>query len=199
MLKNRKKVGLAATAACMLLGLSASEAAVVFDITESGSDVTVAGSGFLNITGLSGAVTAGLPRAIDPDKVLFAIGAGTAARRTAVSITGPATLGSGTTLVNATSQTGDFFGFDTALSRVFMPSGYVSGSSLNGTATWANHSFTSLGLTPGTYVYTVNATGNPNLDTFTVNIGVAAVPEPGCAALMLLGLCGVTLRRRRSR
>ena len=61
---------------------------------------------------------------------------------------------------------------------------------------YSGESFTSLGLTPGTYVWTM-----PN-DSFTLNVGPTAfVPEPSSVALLgigVTGLCGYGWRRRNS-
>jgi hypothetical protein len=48
--------------------------------------------------------------------------------------------------------------------------------------TFVNANFTSLGLTPGAYVYTLGR----STDTLTVQIG-NAVPEPATWAMMLVG------------
>ena len=63
-------------------------------------------------------------------------------------------------------------------SRVlFVPSGYLSGNPLSGTSTYNNATFASLGVTPGTYVWTWGAGGaNQN---FTLIIGPAGVPDAG--------------------
>ena len=100
----------------------------------------------------------------------------------------PQTWGSGG-LAFATSTTGNVFlvtGDDLAL-----PEGYVSGSPLSGTLTFASATFASLGITPGSYVYSL-----PN-DTVTVKFGTA--PEPGTLALLGLGLAGLVATRKRAR
>lgn len=54
---------------------------------------------------------------------------------------------------------------------VFAPAGYVSGSALTSSATWTATSLASLGLTPGTYLWTWGT--GPTADSFTVHIGIA--------------------------
>lgn len=66
------------------------------------------------------------------------------------------------------------------------PIGYVSGTNLSGTATWDNATFASLGVTPGTYVWTW---GTAAEQSFTLDV-VNSVPEP--AALSIFGF-GVLL------
>lgn len=77
---------------------------------------------------------------------------------------------------------------------LFVPDGY-SGGPIVDTATWLGQSFSSLGITPGTYVYLL-----PN-DTLTVNIGGAlgGVPEPATWAMMLFGFGAVGFAVRRAK
>jgi hypothetical protein len=70
---------------------------------------------------------------------------------------------------------------------LFVPAGYVSDSALSDTSTYANQTFISLGVTPGTYETTW---GNGTNQNFTLEIG-SAVPEPSTWAMMLLGFAGV--------
>ena len=58
-----------------------------------------------------------------------------------------------------------------------------SGSLLSSSNTWTGQSFRSLGLTPGTYTWTWGA--GVNADSFKMNIGTSAVPEP--ASFVMLG------------
>ena len=75
--------------------------------------------------------------------------------------------------------------------EVFVPLGYVSGADLGtSTAAWNSQTLSSLGLTPGLYVYTWGTA--PHADSLTVQI---AVPEP--ASLSLIALAGPMLLRRR--
>ena len=81
---------------------------------------------------------------------------------------------------------------------VAVPQDYVSGAPLGtSTATFANATIKSLGLTPGAYVWSWGS--GPTMDTFTLDVGVGAgaVPEPATWAMMLLGLAGLALARIR--
>ena len=82
-----------------------------------------------------------------------------------------------------------------------VPVGYVSGNPLLNTMTFNNATLASLGVTPGTYVWTWG-TGLPN-QNFTLQIGsvgVQGVPDGGSTGSLLgcalLGL--VALRRKLS-
>ena len=88
----------------------------------------------------------------------------------------------------ARSESGDFTSIVPLPGNLHPPSGYISGDSLFGEVTFANSDFTSLGLTPGTYVWSWGA--GAHADTFTVQIGV---PEPSTWALLLAGFGGLGL------
>ncbi len=97
-------------------------------------------------------------------------------------------------LITASSGSRDRIGIDQDSGELFVPAGYVSGSTLSSTATWDNKTFTSLGVAPGTYVWTWG--GGDNADKFTLQIGPAAVPEPAGLLLLPLGVVGVLAARR---
>ena len=76
---------------------------------------------------------------------------------------------------------------------LFAPRDYVSDTALSDSMTFDNATFASLGLTPGTYVWSWG-TGLPN-QNFTLVIGGAGVPDGGstvslfgCALLALAAL-----------
>jgi hypothetical protein len=80
---------------------------------------------------------------------------------------------------------------------IFLPTSYVSGHSLSDTATWNTQTFSSLGLTPGTYEWTWGTGANQN---FTLQIGPASVPEPTSLTLLgigAVGMMGYAWRRRK--
>ncbi len=79
-----------------------------------------------------------------------------------------------------------------------MPPGYLSGAALSDSMTFNNATFASLGVTPGTYLWSWG-TGLPN-QNFTLIIGGVGVPDGGSTVSLLgfalLGL--VALRRKLS-
>jgi hypothetical protein len=88
-------------------------------------------------------------------------------------------------------------GLDPSINVLEVPDGYVSNSALSNSSTWLNDTFSSLGVTPGTYEWTWGPGPNQN---FTLIIGATAIPEPASAALLGAALAGLLLtgaRRRR--
>ena len=80
--------------------------------------------------------------------------------------------------------------------QLSVPDGYVSGAALLSSATWNNATFASLGVTPGTYVWSWG-TGLPN-QNFTLIIGGAGVPDGGSTVSLLgFGLLGLAALRRK--
>jgi hypothetical protein len=141
---------------------------LIVTISEVGSDVIMSGSGSLNLTGLiEGSVQSGWgingtlgTWVIGPSSSFF----GRKYQGNAFSIY-PTSFGSGYTA--PTSFTGDAFGIQNgSLGKdIIVPIGYTSGSPLSGTATFANKTISSMGLTPGTYLYDWGS------DSITLQIG----------------------------
>jgi hypothetical protein len=196
MLNKYYKMGLAA-ATCTLLGMSAANAAVTITFTESGGNVIATGVGTVNLVGL------GSPNS-PTFRASVAGGSGTQVFvgptievpvTTYFGVGGPTNWGPGFFFDFASSGSGDLFGIagNGDFSQLVVPAGYVSGSPLSGSAEWTSASFSSLALTPGSYVYTWG--DGVTEDSLTVNIG--AIPEPSGALLGCLGVLAL-LRRKRS-
>src|SRR5262249_31483469 len=112
--------------------------------------------------------------------------------------TGPTNFGFGTQFL-ADIGSGDFVGLrgNIALgglgNLLFVPTGYVSGTALLDSMTFNNATFASLGVTPGTYVWTWGDGANQR---FTLRIG--AVPDGGSTVTLLgFGLLGLAALRRK--
>jgi hypothetical protein len=107
-------------------------------------------------------------------------------------VSGPASFGVGG-MTNASSGSGGPIGVDESSFDLIaqppvliVPKGYMSGSPLSGSSTFDGQTLASLGLTPGTYVYTWGAPADD--DSLTVKI---AIPEPATWAMILLGFAGL--------
>ena len=169
-------------------------------LKEVGSNVVANGSGPINLTGLAffgpgsffittlvpslGRISTGPPPSglgsVDVYRVF----------------SGPANFGSGGQH-NATESlsSGNFVGIQASVDELFVPHGYISNSALSSSATWTGATFASLGVTPGTFVWTWGTGANQN---FTLIIGGAGVPDGG-STVSLLGcaLLGLAAVRRK--
>ncbi len=190
-------VGAAAVGAAMLIGLPApsAQAAYIVDLTQQGSNVVATGSGTIDLTDLAFNQTVVVSAGIIPDEP--AISTGPTTPETLIfytGYTGPTSFGTGLP-TSASNGSGDLV--DLASDSLGVPLSYVSGSFLLDSSTYNNQTFSTLGVTPGTYKWTWGS--GAHADTFTLVIGAAAIPEPSTWAMMLLGFAGVgfaTYRRR---
>ena len=170
---------------------------LVINITQSGADVLFVASGELNMSEASYFATSGSGSGVvNPSGANIRMGVGSRDRY--LVPLGPTTFGSGTGTL-ADINTGDVVGLFGAssgtMSEIYVPSGYVSGTSLSATSTYQSSSFASLGLTEGQYIYSWGA--GANSDSLTVNIGSAAIPEPSSLLLFGFGVMALNSSRRR--
>ncbi|WP_269539643.1 PEP-CTERM sorting domain-containing protein [Cerasicoccus fimbriatus] len=179
----------------VLVGLQATvsiaDAAVVINAAEVGGDVVFTGSGTLDTTGLTKDITGGYASILVPAQGIFVSTTGT---MDFYFINGPLVAFGSSLGTAASSQTGDSLGvLNSGGQNYFLvPTGY-GGSALAFSSTYSGQNMTSLGLTPGTYQWTLPS------DTVTLNVGAAVVPEPTTYIAMagFAGL-GVFVWRRRS-
>ena len=195
-MKPLPKILLALTAVAAL-SLFSVQLAQAYSVTleQVGSDVVATGSGPLDLTGLTLVVTyASLPAQIFPVLGQIVTGSGGATDGYQGSISGPTSFG-GVFFTFASSGSGDSVGIFRDTSTLLVPSGYVSGNALSDSATYNNATFASLGVTPGTYVWTWGAGANQN---FTLQIGPAGVPDGGSTVSLLgFALLGLAALRRK--
>lgn len=196
-----KKTAMAALAGALAAGTATSgNAAIIVTMVESGGDVVATGSGTANLTGLT--------LFSSPTAVLFGknasagvliLGPGPSQGLASIykGISGPASFGAtGTDL--ASSGLGDVMGvsFSGADDLLLLPVGYVSGTALNSSLTFAGDTLASLGVTPGIYVW--NWGSGADADSFTLSIGnVTAIPVPSALSLLAFPLAGLFFSRRR--
>jgi hypothetical protein len=177
--------------AMSFVSVSTARAAYIINILQVGPDVVGTGSGSANTTGMTFNNSPTSTSHIDPvflGGVTLGPTVGTVVDGY-LGVTGPSSFGSGVH-VSATSGSGPAIGF--GVSTLFVPQGYVSGAVLApSSATWSNHTFSNLGITPGTYNYHWGS--GVNADTLTLQIG--PVPEPASAGV--LAIAGIAMLRRR--
>ena len=105
---------------------------------------------------------------------------------------GPLSFGIAETITNATSGTGDVFGVTTMPTAfgIYVPLGYVSGTSITSESLYTGKSFADLGITPGSYSWVLGEN--------TVTLDVVSVPEPNAVSCALFfGAVALGQRRRR--
>jgi hypothetical protein len=175
------------------LGLAAvggpAEASVVIDISEVGGNVVTTGSGAVDLAGLSFSSSASDAGFVFASFGSVAVGSSSPGDLYSGAI-GPASFGAGGFIIPF-GQSGDLLGLfgNFFPAEILVPNGYVSGTSLSGSSTYVGQTFASLGLTPGTYLYTWGS--GPTADSLTVEIGAAAIPESGIWAMMMLGFAAL--------
>jgi hypothetical protein len=165
--------------------------AVIFTATEKPSGVVFQGVGSLDVSSLElrfrtafavSSALYGTPPSVDvgPPRSIVALYTGT-------SLNGPNSIGPRDSLRQSDRSAGDFFGItfllpvSSATPAIVVPSSYVSGTRLSGSAEYNGENFATLGITPGIYTWKWGPAGRT--DTLTVRI----VPEPSGSVLWLAG------------
>ena len=187
------------TIACAGSAVTAQAAYIVY-ATEVGGDVVFEGSGSLDLSAWNQLSARNRSSGVQPggQDPFFTFGASLARDYTSPeNFNGPSTIGPGTSFISANSEVGDFTGICLSGCALYVPDGYISGQALAGSATFTGQTFSSIGLTPGSYEWTWGS--GATADSLTLNIG--AVPIPAAVWLFgsgLLGLVGVARRKARA-
>ena len=138
-------------------------------ISQVWSDVVWNGSGSFNLAALTSAGPATISGGYAANQAIWAIGPSTTVDTYSGTITYPFTFGGGG--AGVTSNTGSTFGILPGGSGrlLYVPSGYVSNTVINGSSTYANKTIAGLGLTPGTYTWSWGSGGNASTLVMTIN------------------------------
>ena len=160
-----------------------------------GSNVVATGSGPINLTGLTFTGLSSSAAGMNPSIADLAVATGLQDQYQGFS--GPLSFGPGG-ITFANSNSGDavtLISGMTSFSGLFVPQGYVSGGALSSSSTYNNATFASLGVTPGTYVWSWGQGANQR---FTLIIGGVGVPDAGSTLPLLgFGLLGLAALRRK--
>jgi hypothetical protein len=188
----------AAVMVSILAATSEARAAFITTITQSGPDVVATGTGSLNINALTvlGPV-GGVSNNMNPSVAYLAIGVDGAQNTFYFGMTvRPSNFGTGAGSTPSTVRSGPIVTIQ-GNDALVLPQSYVSGSTFSSSATWSGSTYASLGLTPGTYVFSWGS--GADADSYTIQV-VSPVPET--SHTLLAGLAGAAafgLARRRSR
>lgn len=203
--------GLGALAALniSILDSQKANAAVLITGIETGGNVQFTLTGFLNTENLdqlaTGPFIGGLvPGNINPSTAQILLNSVNIDNTNEIYYenaftTAPSSFGFGS-VTFASSFSGDVFGISNLSNIGFIgfSENYISGTPLSSLLTFTGATFDSLGITEGTYIYTL-----VNNDTVTLQIGNnnpnTSVPEPsGLLGLVLVSGIGATVRRRKN-
>jgi VPDSG-CTERM motif len=198
-MKPLPKLLFALTAVAVTSSFSVQPAqAYTVTLEQVGANVVANGSGAINLTGLTGLTFPSGDFVVPQMNASFgAILTGQVlggAVTGYTGFTGPTSFGPGGFFF-ATTGSGDLVGISSGAGALYVPLGYVSGTALSDSMTFNSATFASLGVTPGTYVWTWG-TGLRN-QNFTLVIGGVGVPDGGTTAFLLgCALLGLTALRR---
>lgn len=167
-----KLITLLSIALLSLTAQAVTASGILINVVESGGDVVATASGSINTTGFGSPINVGASSRLigrfpgnNSDWVRLGGGvSGALSAYTTLSISPPSTQFASIMAINATTSTGDTVGIRNDLLE--LPSSYVSGAVISGSSTWSNKTLVQLGLTAGTYVWSL-----PNSQTVTVQIG----------------------------
>lgn len=176
-------------------------AEVVVTVTELGGDTFFSAQGTLNLTALSGpgSAVASATAFVNPQDPSFSLGANPSVLEQIDLYSGitsaPLSFGSGS-FRSTSLGTGDRFGFSVPVGSdedlLIVPEGFTGGV-ISSTSTFSGQDFASLGIEPGTYVWSWGS--GTNADSVTLN--AVAVPEPSSLALIMTGSLAMGVIRRR--
>jgi len=138
------------------------------NITQQGPDVVWSGSGSFNLAALTSAGSSTIAAGFQAGQAIWAIGPNVPVDTYSGTITYPTTFGAGGVGVTATS--GSTFGVLPGGSGrlLYVPSGYVSNTTISGSATYASQTIAGMGLTSGTYTWSWGSGGNTSTLVMTI-------------------------------
>ncbi|MGO9846055.1 MAG: PEP-CTERM sorting domain-containing protein [Methylocella sp.] len=190
-----KLLGLIACMALLGSTVAANASPYVVTLEEVGSNVVATGSGAIDLTGLLFNGFGSTSPQLDASGGWIYTGLGSELDAYLGPIIGPSSFGSGGQVL-ADSGSGDMAGVDVGVPWIIVPMGYTSDSALSDGAIYDTATFASLGVTPGTYVWTWGTGADQR---FTLEIGTTPLPAAlplFAAGLGAMGLLGWRRKRK---
>jgi hypothetical protein len=137
-------------------------------ISQQGPNVVWNGSGSFNLAALTSAGPNTIGGGYNSGTAVWAIGPNVAVDTYSGTITYPTSFG--TSAIGVTSNSGSTFGILPGGSGrlLYVPSGYVSNTTISGSSTYASTTIASAGLTPGTYTWSWGSGGNASSLVMTI-------------------------------
>ena len=173
-------------------------ASYIINLSQFGPDVVATGSGTVNTTALTAGNSGSSGAMILPLLGEIGLGPGGSNVEFFTGISGPTSFGTGHGQ-GASSASGDLvFVYGQVFYGIVLPLGYVSGAPLSSSATFANSTFSSIGITPGVYRWTWGS--GPSADSVTLNANAASpAPEPQSLSLLAISVAIMMILPRRKR
>ena len=172
-------------------------AAVVINATQTGGDVVFSVTGSYDATELGNFTGGPFPTNViglgivpNAGDFVLIVGGGLVSLDRYASLDPLPVFGTNGAAFASTSSGSNFVITGTGL---HLPSGYSADDPISSSMTFSGATFASLGLTPGTYLYTYNG-----VDT-AATLNIIGVPEPKAFSMLALAGLGMLLQRRRGR
>ena len=161
----------------------------VYDSGTSQTNVVFSYTGSLDMTGQTTSSIGGTWNGIHPSDAYLAINSNNGKNGLkSEELSGPTSFGAGSSYISDSSRSGDYFVIDGYKHNFIIPENYASGAQISGSSTYANNTLAGMGITPGTYTWTLTQSG----DTIQMEV----VPEPSVFALSgLVGIGVLAIRR----
>jgi plastocyanin len=158
-----------------LLSLQPAEAGYTVTLQQVGANVVATGSGAIDLTGLTFIGSSGSDNpGIDGPSGLIGTGPFGSLVDAYQGFTGPTSFGIGPGGRSPNTASGDFVSMSGDGQQLFVPHNYVSGAALSDSMTFNNATLATLGVTPGTYVWTWGTRANQNFTLKIFSTGQAA-------------------------
>lgn len=182
---------------CLAVNRGSAYAFAQIQAVEVDSNVIASYTGSVNLSGLTPSGSIALAGALVPSNGVISWGGAVGAGLQTDVYSGLTTqsFGPGSTAIFQALASGSAFGVQS--DKLYVPSGYTSGATISGSTQYTGQTFSSLGLTPGTYTWSWGS--GSNADRVVLTIGAAPSPAAAPGPLPLFGAAAAYSWSRRLR